>query len=155
MASDISLKQPRFGSFNAFQRMASMTGMSEEERLELTRGILNMLDDWGIEAKDQLVLLGISGVPSREVNRMRDSRPLPDEPEVMQRVEHLICIADALRTTYPFSRRMGRLWMHKPNRKFRQRSPVSTMVEDGMVGIISVRSYLDCSFSWDISGSKA
>ena len=89
-----------------------MAGMSEEERLELTRGILNMLDDWEIEAKDQLVLLGLSGVPSREVKRMRDSRPLPDEPEVMQRVEHLICIADALRTTYPFSRLMGRLWMH-------------------------------------------
>jgi len=114
-----------------------------------------MLDDWEIEAKDQLALLGLNDVPSREVRRLRDSRPLPDEPEIMQRVEHLICIADALRTTYPFSQRMGSLWMHKPNRKFRQRSPVATMVEDGMVGIISVRSYLDCSFGWDISGSKA
>ena len=132
-----------------------MADMSEEERLELTRGILNMLDDWEIEAKDQLALLGLSDVPSREIRRLRENRPLPDEPEVMQRVEHLICIADALRTPYPFSRRMGRLWMHKPNRKFRQRSPIATMVEDGMVGIISVRSYLDCSFSWDMSGSKA
>lgn len=132
-----------------------MTGMSEEERLELTRGILNMLDDWEIDAKDQLALLGLTDVPAREVKRLRESRPLPDEPEVMQRVEHLICIADALRTTYPLSRRMGKLWMHKPNRKFRQRSPVTTMVQDGMVGIISVRSYLDCSFSWDMSGSKA
>jgi hypothetical protein len=117
-----------------------MTSMSEEERLELTRGILNMLDDWEIEAKDQLVLLGLNDVPSREVKRLGNNRPLPDEPEVMQRVEHLICIADA---------------MHKPHRKFRQRSPVATMVEDGMVGIISVRSYLDCSFSWDLTGSKA
>jgi hypothetical protein len=132
-----------------------MASMSEEERLELTRGILNMLDDWEIEAKDQLALLGLGDYPSREVKHLRDHRPLPDEPEVMQRVEHLICIADALRTTYPFSRRMGRLWMHKPNRKFRQRSPLATMVEDGMVGIIAVRSYLDCSFSWDMSGSKA
>ena len=132
-----------------------MASMSEEERLELTRGILNMLDDWEIEAKDQLVLLGLKDVPSREVKRLGSNRSLPDEPEVMQRVEHLICIADALRTTYPFSQRMGRLWMHKPNRKFRQRSPVTTMVEDGMVGIISVRSYLDCSFSWDLTGSKA
>ena len=96
-----------------------MASMSEEERLELTRGILNMLDDWEIEAKDQLALLGLNDVPSREVKRLGNSRPLPDEPEVMQRVEHLICIADALRTTYPFSQRMGRLWMHKPNRKFR------------------------------------
>lgn len=131
-----------------------MNAMSEEERLELTRGILNMLDEWAIEAKDQLVLLGLDNVPAREVKRLRESRPLPDEPEVMQRVEHLISIADALRTTYPFSKRMGRLWMHKPNRKFRQRTPVATMVEDGIVGLVSVRSYLDCSYSWDISGSK-
>jgi len=35
-----------------------MKAMSEEERLELTRGILNMLDEWDIEARDQLLLLG-------------------------------------------------------------------------------------------------
>jgi uncharacterized protein (DUF2384 family) len=132
----------------------TMSTMSEEDRLELTRGILNMLDEWQIDPKDQLALLGLENVPAREVNRLRDSRPLPDEPDVMQRVEHLISIADALRTTYPFSKRMGRLWMHKPNRKFRQRTPVATMVEDGIVGLVSVRSYLDCSYSWDISGSK-
>ena len=132
-----------------------MAGMSDEERLELTRGILNMLEEWEIDAKDQLTLLGMSDVPAREVKRLRESRPLPDDPDVMQRIEHLICIADALRTTYPFSKRMGRMWMHKPNRKFRQRTPIATMVEEGMVGIISVRSYLDCSFSFDMSGSKA
>jgi len=132
-----------------------MAGMSEEDRLELTRGILNMLDDWEISAKDQLTLLGLSDVPAREVKRLRESRPLPDDPEIMQRIEHLICIADALRTTYPFSKRMGKMWMHKPNREFRQRTPVAIVVAEGMVGIISVRSYLDCSFRWDLSGSKA
>lgn len=131
-----------------------MSAMSEEERLELTRGILSMLDEWDIAAKDQLALLGLENVPAREVNRLRESRPLPDDPNVMMRVEHLISIADALRTTYPFSKRMGKLWMNKPNRKFRQRTPVATMVEDGIVGLVSVRSYLDCSYSWDISGSK-
>jgi uncharacterized protein (DUF2384 family) len=131
-----------------------MTAMNEEERLELTRGILNMLDEWEIDAKDQLVLLGLENVPAREVQRMRHGKALPDEPEVMQRVEHLISIADALRTTYPFSRRMGRLWMHRPNRKFRQRTPIATMVEDGIVGLVSVRSYLDCSYSWDITSSR-
>ena len=131
-----------------------MTGLTEHERAELTRGILAMLDDWEVEARDQLTLLGLSQAPVRELRQLRENRALPDEPEIMQRVEHLINIADALRTTYPFSRRMGKLWMHKPNRKFRQRTPIATMVEDGIVGFISVRSYLDCTFSWDQSGSK-
>ena len=132
-----------------------MTKMSLEERQELTRGILGMLDEWGFSSADQLILLGLENAPAREVRQLRDNRPLPDDPDVMARVEHLISIADALRTTYPFSRRMGKLWMNKPNRKFRQRTPAATMVEDGIVGLISVRSYLDCSFSWDMSGSKA
>lgn len=132
-----------------------MAEMSEEDRQELTRGVLAMLEDWGIEGRDQLTLLGLSDAPVRELRQLRENRALPDEPEVMQRIEHLINIADALRTTYPFSRRMGKLWMHKANRKFRQRTPIATMVEDGMVGLISVRSYLDCTFSWDLSGSTS
>lgn len=130
-----------------------MSDMTEEERIQLTQAILGMLDEWGISGKDQLILLGLENAPAREIRKLRDNRPLPDTPEVMQRVEHLVHIADALRTTYPFSKRMGRLWMHRPNRKFRQRTPVATMVEDGIVGLVSVRSYLDCSYSWDISGS--
>ena len=94
-----------------------MTEMTHEERLELTRGILNMLDDWQISGRDQIAILGVDG-PVRELKRMRDQRALPDEKDVMIRVEHLICIADALRTTFPFSRQMGRLWMHKPNKRF-------------------------------------
>lgn len=131
-----------------------MSDMTLEERQELTRGILNMLEGWEVAAKDQLLLLGLEGVPVRELRRMRDERPLPDEPNIMLRIEHLISIADALRTTFPFSRHMGRLWMHKTNRKFRQRTPLETMVQDGMAGLISVRSHLDCAFSWDQSGSK-
>ncbi len=131
-----------------------MSAITDEERLELTRGVLSMLDEWGVEGKDQLTLLGLGSAPARELRQLRENRAVPDEPEVMQRIEHLIHIADALRTTYPFSRRMGRLWMHRSNRKFRQRTPLATMVEDGMVGMISVRSYLDCTFSWDYSGSK-
>ncbi|MEE9343741.1 MAG: antitoxin Xre/MbcA/ParS toxin-binding domain-containing protein [Gammaproteobacteria bacterium] len=130
-----------------------MKEMTHEERLELTRGILNMLDGWKISGNDQLAILGITGVPARELKRMRDERAFPDEKDVMLRIEHLISIADALRTTFPFSRKMGQLWMHKPNKRFRQRTPLATMIEDGMIGLISVRSHLDCAFSWEQSGS--
>lgn len=131
-----------------------MSEMTHDEMLELTRAILNMLDDWGVQASDQLTLLGLEDLPVRDLRKMKDSRALPDQPEVMTRIEHLISIADALRTTFPFSREMGKLWMHKPNRRFRKRTPLATMIEDGMVGLISVRAHLDCTFSWDQSGSK-
>jgi len=132
-----------------------MSDMTQEELLQLTRGILNMLDDWGVQAGDQLILLGLEELPVRDLRKMKDRTALPDRPEVMMRVEHLISIADALRTTFPFSREMGKLWMHRPNRRFRRRTPLATMIEDGLTGLISVRSHLDCAFSWDHSGSKS
>ena len=33
------------------------------------------------------------------------------------------------------------------------RTPVSTMLEDGESGVITVLSELDCAYAWELSGS--
>lgn len=128
--------------------------LNEEERVELARAIVAILDSWGVDASDQIALLDLpDGTPSRAIRSFRKEKPLPDDPKVMRRVEHLIGIADALRTTFPQNPKMGLLWMQKRHRKFRRRTPLRTMLEDGNTGVIQVRQYLDCSFAWRMSGS--
>ena len=128
--------------------------LNEEQRGELARAIVAILDSWGVDASDQITLLDLpDGTPSRAIRSYRKEKPLPDDPNVMRRVEHLIGIADALRTTFPQNPRMGLLWMQKRHRKFRRRTPLRTMLEDGNTGVIQVRQYLDCSFAWRMSGS--
>lgn len=131
-----------------------MKQMSHEERCELARLVIGILDEWGISDADQLSILGFPGdTPVRKLAKYRRDNPFPDDAAIMQRVEHVISIADALRTTYPTQKNMGVIWMHRPVRRLRHRTPVSIMVEDGLEGIIRVRSHLDCSYMWDATGS--
>jgi hypothetical protein len=135
---------------------SEMTEISVEDRIELARAVVAIMDEWGVAAGDQLAILGFpEDTPPRKLRLYRDETPLPDDAGILQRVEHVIHIADALRTTYPVSRNMRSMWMHRPVRRLRSRTPVSIMVEDGLDGIIRVRSHLDCSYMWDATGSSA
>ncbi|MBI3570796.1 MAG: DUF2384 domain-containing protein [Gammaproteobacteria bacterium] len=87
------------------------------------------------------------------VRQFRQGTPFPESAQAMERVEHLIGIADALRTSYPHNAHMGNIWMNKVNHRFDNRMPLAAMLEDGLAGIIAVRTYLDCAYDWHISGS--
>ncbi len=126
-----------------------MSALSNEDRNQLGRMVVNLLDDWGIKASDQVSMLALpDGTPTRMLRRYHEDTPLPDDPDVMKRVEHLMGIADALRTTFPRNAQIGLLWLKQPCRRLRRRRPMDIMLEDGLSGLISVRSHLDCSFAW-------
>jgi hypothetical protein len=129
--------------------------LTYEERVEITRLVMEILEGWGVKPAAQVRLLALpDGTKPRAMKRYHEDTPLPDEPEVWQRVEHLAGIADALRTSYPRNGQMGNFWMNRSNNWFDGRTPVATMVEDGLDGVIAVRAHLDCAFDWDLSGSK-
>jgi hypothetical protein len=117
---------------------------------------MGLLDDWGLSSRDIVKILDLPAtVRSRNVARFREDLPLPDSPQVMQRVDYLLRISDALRTYFPRNPEMRSIWMRRGNRKFGRRAPLALMVEDGEVGLISVLSHLDCTYAWDRTGSKA
>ena len=132
-----------------------MNQLTEQDRLDLGRLVINTLDEWGISSADQVVMLALPGkVSGRSLRRFQDNTPLPDDPEVLKRVEHLLGIADALRTTFPRNDRIAVIWLTQPCRRLRRRRPVDIMLEDGLSGLISVRTHLDCSFAWRESERK-
>ena len=132
-----------------------MNELTHEDRVNVTRIIMNLLDDWGLNAEQQLVVLNLpEGTPTRALRRYRDDTPFPDDPAVLKRVEHLLGITDALRTTFPRNANIGLLWMKQPCRRLRKRRPLDIIIEDGLSGLITVRTHLDCSFAWQESGSK-
>jgi len=126
----------------------TMSALTDEDRADLARMVVNLLDDWGIKASDQVNILALpEGTPTRMLRRYQDNTPLPDDPEVLKRVEHLMGIADALRTTFPRNASIGLLWIKQPCKRLRRR-PIELIVEDGLSGLIKVRTHLDCSFAW-------
>ena len=67
----------------------------------------------------------------------------------MERLEHIVGIADALRTTFPRNYRMASQWMLSPHKRFDGMSPTAVIVSKGLRGLMMVRAQLDCSFAWE------
>jgi hypothetical protein len=126
--------------------------MTFEQRVDLAKSIMYLLDEWGLSSQEKINLLAIPGsVRSRTVGQFYSGKALPDDPEVMNRVEHIVGIADALRTSYPRNGSMPAYWLNQNNKLFGDRTPLNCMLEDGLDGIVAVRVHLDCAYDWEIS----
>ena len=131
-----------------------MEKMNLEDRVTVTRAIISMLDSWGVSAANQVALLALpKGTRPGAIRQFRQSTPFPEDAGVMERIEHLVGIADALRTSYPRNAHMSSIWMNRINHRFDNRTPLAAMLEDGLDGIMAVRTHLDCAYDWHISGS--
>jgi hypothetical protein len=129
--------------------------LSEEERLALSRSIVELLDRWGVQSEDQVTLLGLpSDTKPRVLRRYYENTPLPNSPEINERIDHLLGIADALRTSNPCSATADVIWLHAINHRFDNRTPLDAMIHDGLGGLLAVRTHLDCAYDWHLSGSR-
>lgn len=131
-----------------------MKNLTEEQRLAITLKIMAAVDEWGLSGEQILAVLDMpEGQRSRHLQKFRKDTPLPDIEQVNARIVRLLGIIDALRTTYPRNLQMGARWMKMPHRRFKERSPLHTMLEDGETGVIAVLAELDCTYAWELSGS--
>jgi hypothetical protein len=127
---------------------------SMTDRLAITQGTMNLFESWGLHTEEMMALLNLQG-KARHFAQYRYNKPFPDEPGLMRRIEYLVRIDEALRTTYPTNPTMGKRWLRQRNHKFNRLSPLAMMLGDGERGLVYVLSRLDCTFAWDQSGSKA
>jgi hypothetical protein len=127
-----------------------------EERLLLTRRTMALVEGWGLGAREIISLLRLpDSVKARNLSRFRDEDPFPEDAQVQRRVAFLMRIDEALSTYFPRNPEMRTLWVKRGNKQFGRRAPIAVMVEDGESGLVSVLSHLDCTFAWDLTGSKS
>lgn len=130
-----------------------MQNLTLEQKIEFTRRVIDMLDDWGLDDNQQVQLLGLpEETRSRQIRKFRNETPFPDDENLMERIEHLVGIADALRTSYPTNAAGGSMWMNRRNSRFLDRTPLAAMLEDGLRSIVAIRIHLDCSYDWHANG---
>jgi hypothetical protein len=131
-----------------------MNEMTPEMRLVLTKATMSILDSWKLGTEQMREVLGLPGnVRARSFQKFRSHLAFPDEPEVGRRADYVLRIAGALRTTYPLNPTMGQSWLRQRHRRF-GRAPLAVMLE-GEDGLVAVLAELDCTFCWDLSGSKS
>jgi len=127
---------------------------SKDEMLQLTQGIVSYLESWQLSAEQMLAVLGLSkDAKTRHIKSFRlGERAFPESDELMVRVDHIIGISDALRTTFPFSDSMRTLWLRKPHRRFKKNTPLAViMADDSPNGLLKVRMEVDCAYGYCIS----
>lgn len=122
---------------------------------EITQAVMNLVDSWELDSSEIQAILSLpTNVRARALNKFRDGTDvLPEDPVVLRRAGYLLRIADALRTTYPLNPRMSNRWVRQGHRRFGRRTPLSMIMREGESGMIAVLSELDCTFSWDLTGS--
>jgi hypothetical protein len=126
-----------------------------EERVALSRVVVELLDHWGVEGADQVTLLGLPpDTKPRALRRYYENTALPNSPDINERIDHLLGIADALRTSNPRSATADVIWLHAINHRFDNRPPLDAMIQDGIGGLLAVRTHLDCAYDWNLSGSR-
>lgn len=114
-----------------------------------TKLVMEILDQWGTTAEQKMALLSLEGhARPRHLARFRRGEALPAVDVVQQRIEHLLGIADALWTMNPHNSQIGSIWMNRTHRRFESRTPLQTMLEDGLEGVLYVRCHVDCAFDW-------
>jgi hypothetical protein len=134
-----------------------MNDAKQQALTDITRAVMQLLDGWKLDTAQMQAILALpSDVRARAFQRFREgATALPDDPAVLRRANYLLRIADSLRTTYPLNPEMSGRWIRQPHRRFGKRSPLSIILNEGESGLIAVLSELDCTFSWDLTGSKA
>ncbi|MGF1545977.1 MAG: antitoxin Xre/MbcA/ParS toxin-binding domain-containing protein [Thiotrichales bacterium] len=114
-----------------------------------------LFDSWGLSPRDILSVLEIDSVAIRHVDKFRNDRSFPDGVEMDERIEHLICIAEALHTAYPLNPQMAKVWLRRSNRKLGNLPPMEHLVSGGMDGLRNVRAELDCTYAWKRFSAEA
>lgn len=129
------------------------SAVDELNRKNLTQAIIRHLDEWQLTEEEIANLLALdASVHKRHIKLYRQgAKVLPTNDAMTQRIEHIIGIADALRTTFPFSSQMRLLWLRKAHRRFQQRTPLNLMLTEGLEGLLKVRIEVDCAYGYAIS----
>lgn len=134
--------------------MVDTTDLSQEEMLQFTRTTMSVVDSWKLSGDQIVEVLGLEGkVKARHLSRYREDTAFPADDDVMARASHVLHIAEALVTAYPRNAPMRKIWMSKPQRRFRSRTPLEVILQKGREGLSMVRGELDCTYMWEQTGS--
>lgn len=132
-----------------------MNEVSRDSRLVLTKAAMTVLDSWKLDSDQMRIVLGLpENCRARSFQKFRSHEPFPESASVDRRVDYLLKIAGALRTSYPTNPSMGGRWLRQKHRRL-GRAPLSLLLEGGEESLVAVLAELDCTFSWDLSGSTS
>ena len=127
----------------AAKQLADKDPRSREGRAALAKMVIRLFELWKISTQDQTILLGLSGSGRMSIMRYRKGGPLADNRDLLDRVGNLLAMHRSLRLLFPRNKDLAYKWISTPNRAFEDKSPIEIIRQDGFLGLLIVRRYLD------------
>ena len=127
----------------------SKSSSSKQAKLQ-TQQVMRILDGWGVTTEAQIVMLGCQEqIKRRDIRKYQEGlKPLPETDDIKMRIDHILGIANALHTSYPARPEAGLAWMGQRNGKLRGRTPIQCILQDGVRGMVKIRTTVDCAWAW-------
>lgn len=116
---------------------------SRKARTVLAKMVMRLFDHWDIVTTDQAALLGLSQGSRSTLSRYRSGEPFADNRDLLDRAGHLLGIHKALRIIFPQNRDLAYRWVTAANHHFGGKTPLEIMRDEGFLGVVMVRRYLD------------
>lgn len=111
---------------------------------ELCRTLLDILAGWELTPEEQRRLLGLPPMSAREWRRLTAGHAsLPEDPDTLLRIHHLLSIYRALRSLFPHSSQSADLYVTTPLPALGGRSPLDIMLDDDQRGMKNLLQHLE------------
>jgi len=121
----------------------------QTHKVKLGNSIMAILDSWKLSGDEILNVLALpEKIKVRHLGQFRKDNPLPDTPEVNNRISHIIGITKALQTSYPTNPSMAQFWLNKESKRFNNKTPINIIINGGLEGLVDIRKHLDCTYDW-------
>ena len=117
--------------------------MGQEGRIALAGMVMKLFDLWKLPEADKLAFLGLSTGSRMTLNRYQRGGPPNDNRDLMDRVSNLLAIHRSLRILYPHNKEILYEWISTPNLDFGGKAPAAVVCEEGFLGLLMIKRYLD------------
>ena len=117
--------------------------LSEKERAHQTQMIMKLFQFWHLTNKQQAIVLGLSPNTGTSIDNYKKGGYLPQYRDIQDRVGHLFAIHKYLRRVYPLNKELAYRWMTTPNADFNNQSPFDVICQEGYMGVVRIRNYLE------------
>ena len=127
-----------------------MSDQSEiEQRIDLTKTLLSVFNNWNLETRDQIALLGLAeDTKPRMLNRFRAGMEIPDNPQFLQRAHYILAISNAIDSLFPHNTAAANYWITTYSENFANKSPLDIMLIHGLDGMEYILNLLDGNDAW-------
>ena len=120
-----------------------------EQQIDLTKTLLNVFNDWKLEAHDQIALLGLpQDTKPRTLNRFRAGMEIPATPQFQQRAHFILAISNAIDSLYPHNATAANYWVTTHSESFGNKSPLEIMLIHGLDGMEYILNLLNGEDKW-------